>query len=911
MKLFRFHLLTLGLTVCLGPAVLAANLVNNGSFESNLTGWTVNGTASGVAYSLVMTSFSAGTKSMRTAGRVQLDNSVRQNLLTALNGHTNGTRFVTRFMVNVPIECSVRCRLQLLDGSGSSPKLILAEKMVRATNTWVEVVLSTRVAWTGTLTGATLLFEVGQMVNNVFPDFLLDDISMKPDSDGDQIADEDEATYGTHPNLADTDGDGLPDGWEVANQLNPLVNDAAGDADNDTFTNHQEYWAATNPSDASSAPGKTTNPNANATARAVLKYLALLPSQPGGLHAVGQHLSYPSYEYVRDIAGLEQVSGKSPAVLALQYDDNANPLQISTVNPFALQWWTNGGLVQIKWSVRNPWSGGFYSNTNGILNDLAGLLNPSSSLPANQAYNQNANNNLMAWLDEAAAGLNELRTNGVVVLWRPISEMNGGWFWWGSQKRENYIGLWRFMHDYFTRVKGLDNLIWVYESDASVHPGIPADYYYPGDDVVDVMTHNLYSDTWVLSWESDQVYRHYPKPQAVPQAGSQQTRDGTWDNLIFLDGITNRLPRLSYFCAWSSFTNNGFQVRAIVGNPNASNLMNHPLILTRDTLNFAPVPALAITTAAALPGGTVGVAYGQTLTATGGTAPYAWSVSAGTLPAGVTLSATGVLAGTPTAAGSFNFTVQVADNAAATATKALSLVVQPPSLVISSASPLPGGTVGASYQQALTVTGGSAPYSWSVIAGALPGGVTLNPTGTLAGTPTTAGTNAFTLQVTDAATAAATKAFTLIVLPPPLVITTPATLPDGIVGTAYQHGFGLTGGTPPYGWQLVTNAAPAGLAFLSFGELGGTPLAAGTVTFTVRANDNAGVLVYRDFTITIQPPPVPDLSLGWLGGHWQLQWNGGSLQASTNLIHWTTLTNSAPMPLLPSSAGWMFYRTAR
>ena len=663
---------------CLGLAdANAANLVNNGSFESNITGWSLHGTASGVTYAVVTTNVSAGAKSMRTASRVQIDNSIRQNLLPALNGYANGTRFVTRFMVNVPIECGVRCRLQLTDSSGN-PKLILAEKMVRATNTWVEVVLTTPVTWTGTLTGATMLFEVGQWVNNVFPDFLLDDISMKPDADGDQIADEDEATFGTNPSLADTDGDGMPDGWEVANQLNPLVNDAVADADNDGFTNFQEYWTATSPRDTSVFPGLTSNTNASTTAKAILKYLALLPSQPGGLHAVGQHLSYPSYEYVRDITGLEQVSGKSPAILALQYDDFANPPQISTVNPFAIQWWTNGGLVQIKWSMRNPWSGGFYSNTNGILNDIAGLLNPAGSAPANLAYNQNANNNLMTWLDEVAAGLNELQTNGVVVLWRPCSEMNGGWFWWGAQKRENYIGLWRFMHDYFTRVKGLNNLIWVFESDSSVHATIPADYYYPGNDVVDVMTHNLYSDTWVLPWESDQVYRHYPKPQAVPQAGSQQTRDGTWDNLIFLDGITNRLPRLSYFCAWSSFTNQTFQYRAIYGNPNASNLMNHALLVTRDELNFAPAPALAITTAAALPAGTVGAAYSQSLAASGGTPPYAWSVTTGTLPAGVTLSAMGVLAGTPSAAGTINFTVQVTDNASATASLAISLTVQPP-----------------------------------------------------------------------------------------------------------------------------------------------------------------------------------------------------------------------------------------
>jgi mannan endo-1,4-beta-mannosidase len=176
--------------------------------------------------------------------------------------------------------------------------------------------------------------------------------------------------------------------------------------------------------------------------------------------------------------------------------------------------------------------------------------------------------------------------------------MNGRWFWWGGRAREDYVAMWRHMHDYFSREKGLNNLIWVYESDSSVHAMIPSDYYYPGDDVVDVMSHNFYSDTWDLPYDAEYVYRRYPKVYAFPQAGSETVRDGSWDNMTYVRMIQARYPRASFFAAWNSFNgvpkpgtrtkglgpNRAEVVCAIVGDRNARELMNHPWIVTRDEL---------------------------------------------------------------------------------------------------------------------------------------------------------------------------------------------------------------------------------------------------------------------------------------------------------------------------------------
>ncbi|MBI3653975.1 MAG: DUF4214 domain-containing protein [Acidobacteria bacterium] len=175
-----------------------------------------------------------------------------------------------------------------------------------------------------------------------------------------------------------------------------------------------------------------------------------------------------------------------------------------------------------------------------------------------------------------------------------------------------------------------------------------------------------------------------------------------------------------------------------------------------------PTP-LAITTTS-LAGGTVGTAYSQTLAATGGTTPYSWSLISGTLPAGLTLNAaTGAISGTPSASGTATFTMQVRDSAQTTATRQLSIQVNPatpPPLAITTTS-LAGGTVGTAYSQTLAATGGTSPYTWSLAAGTLPAGLTLNANGTLSGTPTTAASSTFTMQVRDNAQITAQRQFTV------------------------------------------------------------------------------------------------------------------------------------------------------
>ena len=162
------------------------------------------------------------------------------------------------------------------------------------------------------------------------------------------------------------------------------------------------------------------------------------------------------------------------------------------------------------------------------------------------------------------------------------------------------------------------------------------------------------------------------------------------------------------------------------------------------------VPSAPAISTSSLPQGAVRTFYSATLTATGGKAPYGWSVTQGSLPEGLTLNGTtGAISGTPTTAGTSSFTVQARDSqtSPATAQANLSIAILNPPMI--GTTQLPGGTTGVAYQTTLTVTGGSPAYSWSLVSGTLPLGLTLSSGGVISGTPTAAGAWSFEVQVTD------------------------------------------------------------------------------------------------------------------------------------------------------------------
>ncbi len=333
-------LLVLGFAV----GVVRGDLVSNPSFESNYSSWSVPNTNLGVTYS-IMTGGVDGVRYAVISNRVQGSDSPRQNITFNLATSSNGTRYSSRLWVQLGEPASVRCFIQFVDGTNSQ-KMIMAERMVETTGQWVEVRGRQTLSWQQVPSNAFCYCEVGYSTETNFPDFQLDGMALEVDTDGDGLSDLEETN--SSPVEADSDGDGLPDAWERQQGYVTNVNESASDDDGDGYDNRQEFGAATDPHDRFCFPGRPANPNANATARAVLEYLALLPSFYSNRVIVGQHCSYPTNEFTNFITRLQQQTGEWPGLLCLQYDDGAHPLQVHDANRYARDYWTNGGLVLIK-----------------------------------------------------------------------------------------------------------------------------------------------------------------------------------------------------------------------------------------------------------------------------------------------------------------------------------------------------------------------------------------------------------------------------------------------------------------------------------------------------------------------------------------------------------------------------------
>lgn len=271
--------------------------------------------------------------------------------------------------------------------------------------------------------------------------------------------------------------------------------------------------------------------------------------------------------------------------------------------------------------------------------------------------------------------------------------------------------------------------------------------------------------------------------------------------------------------------------------------------------------ALSITTESPLFQGTLGSFYSQTFFASGGVTPYTWSIVSGQIPPGLNFDAAAAsLTGTPTQNGTFDFTLRVADSAGQQTTKPFQIFVGLPRLTIVTNAQLPNGQEGNPYSQRLTATGGSTPYTWSILSGQAPGLNLEAATGILAGTPSAAGSFSLNIQVRDSTGTTATRVFTFTISARPLVITSNTQLPDGAINEPYQFTFAAAGGAQPYTW--AANGLPEGMTLDALtGELSGAPRSAGSILITVRVTDSARNSVTELFRLTIALPPLPQFQI--------------------------------------------------
>jgi hypothetical protein len=254
---------------------------------------------------------------------------------------------------------------------------------------------------------------------------------------------------------------------------------------------------------------------------------------------------------------------------------------------------------------------------------------------------------------------------------------------------------------------------------------------------------------------------------------------------------------------------------------------------------------------------TPGNAYSQVFSGTGGAAPYSFALANGSsLPPGLVISSNGSLTGIPSGGGQFSFSITMTDATSATVTRAFNLDVVLIAVHINGTGTLPSGTYATSYDQAFVASGGTAPYTYALAGGALPGGLVLSSAGELMGTPTVSGTFSFSVKAVDAYGDTGTYPFTLSIAPATIAMT-PDDLFAATSGLFYSATIAASGGVGPYTYALSAGALPNGLSLASNGTISGIPNAAPVLyTFTVRATDAGGATGTKIMTLKLATPLI-------------------------------------------------------
>jgi uncharacterized protein (TIGR03437 family) len=305
-----------------------------------------------------------------------------------------------------------------------------------------------------------------------------------------------------------------------------------------------------------------------------------------------------------------------------------------------------------------------------------------------------------------------------------------------------------------------------------------------------------------------------------------------------------------------------------------------------------------------LPAGSTSTIYSLHFIGVGGTPPY--SFSSGNAPAGLGVSSSGLLSGTPAQAGKSSFNVQIKDANGIPVTGTFSLTVgSGPQPVQVTGLALPDGTATTSYSQTLEAEDGKPPYTWTVIGGALPLGLQLTSAGTISGTPTATGTATFTARATDTAGGFAAGVFTITIDPTPLQVISEA-LPNAIAGLPYgAQPINASGGFAPYTYAITQGALPSPLTFSNGQINGGVPTAAGSSSFTVTVTDAVGNAASGPFALVVEPT-VPDLVLSQASVSFSIAANAAALPAAANVTVGSSVASSLGFNVLVNPAApWL------
>jgi len=318
----------------------------------------------------------------------------------------------------------------------------------------------------------------------------------------------------------------------------------------------------------------------------------------------GDQILNPSgfFGYQPLVAELERQTGEVPGMIGLdfEHDQIFSQEQLHAAIQPLIEHARKGGMVTINWAPHSPWLNdeSDIQNHPGVWTDTRTLGDNGKKVNMRQLVDP-ASPMFPIWrrkLDRIATALTELQEAGVVVLWRPLQEMNGDWFWWGVSSHrysgDPYINLWRDMYAYFTETKGLHNLLWVFS------PAMEQDYLfswlYPGDAYVDIVAGTKYNDRLIVPGYAE--LQRFNKVIGMAEFGTQTWRlgdgsgklslSGESDTTLFAHRLLNTYPSAAYWVSWHNWPNDDgtSEHQALVSNRNAAQLLQDRRVLTLSRL---------------------------------------------------------------------------------------------------------------------------------------------------------------------------------------------------------------------------------------------------------------------------------------------------------------------------------------
>lgn len=328
----------------------------------------------------------------------------------------------------------------------------------------------------------------------------------------------------------------------------------------------------------SAAIDAPVSPNAQP---AVARLMTFLNSIQGNYIVAGQQekMNWDGVANEPQFNAIQAATGKLPAVRGMDFIFNTyTGHNVRTVADNAIAWARRGGIVTICshtftdiGSPSSPYYPQFYvpgvqANEPGTTYDISKAV--ISGTLENQEF--------LAKIDIMASELKKLRDAGVPVIWRPFHECSGNWFWWGAKGATPLKQAWRIMFDRFTGLHGLNNLIWCFNpTDSGTALGNNLTNWYPGDDVVDMISNDVYPPagthpSYAADYQRMRDFRSGRKVIAMSENGAIPDPD-----TMFTEGAG-----WSYFCTWNDFETNPAQNSPAF----MTKVYNHAKVITLDEL---------------------------------------------------------------------------------------------------------------------------------------------------------------------------------------------------------------------------------------------------------------------------------------------------------------------------------------